>query len=220
MTRSGDASNKVLVIGSTKLICDLIANALSQRLPTMVRYWKDSLPVVAASTTIVCEIDSLEFLQTLAHLANTATCVALVREPKHDLLRSLLQAGVRSIVTCHASLDEVRECVGRTSAGRTYLDVEVQRSLSQAYVSGLEDCLTPREQEVAILVAKGYTSRAIATRLKLSLKTVSNHRRNIFRKLGVHDAVSLTHHAVNSGWISVQSSGTEHAAPQPERAAS
>ena len=40
--------------------------------------------------------------------------------------------------------------------------------------------------------------------MNLSLKTVSNHRRNIFRKLRIHDAVLLTHHAVNAGWIAVE----------------
>jgi DNA-binding CsgD family transcriptional regulator len=76
--------------------------------------------------------------------------------------------------------------------------------LSRVYLHGQEDRLTEREQQVAILVAKGQTSRSIARDLNLSLKTVSNHRRNIFRKLRIHDAVLLTHHAVNAGWIAVE----------------
>ena len=45
--------------------------------------------------------------------------------------------------------------------------------------------LTPREREVALLAAAGSSSREIAERLVLSVRTVDNHLQNAYRKLGV-----------------------------------
>jgi DNA-binding CsgD family transcriptional regulator len=52
--------------------------------------------------------------------------------------------------------------------------------------------LTPRQAEVAALVAEGLADREIAERLVLSHHTVSQHVRAIYRKLGVDSRVSLT----------------------------
>jgi len=45
--------------------------------------------------------------------------------------------------------------------------------------------LTPREREIALLAAAGASSREIAGRLVLSVRTVDNHLQNAYRKLGV-----------------------------------
>lgn len=49
---------------------------------------------------------------------------------------------------------------------------------------GRGQTLTPREQEVALHVARGLTNRRIASELSLSERTVENHVRNILKKLG------------------------------------
>jgi DNA-binding CsgD family transcriptional regulator len=45
--------------------------------------------------------------------------------------------------------------------------------------------LTPREREIALLAAQGLSSRGIADRLVLSVRTVDNHLQSAYRKLGV-----------------------------------
>jgi DNA-binding CsgD family transcriptional regulator len=45
--------------------------------------------------------------------------------------------------------------------------------------------LTPREREIALLAAAGASSREIADRLVISVRTVDNHLQNAYRKLGV-----------------------------------
>src|SRR5207237_7917798 len=52
-------------------------------------------------------------------------------------------------------------------------------------LSGLApDPLTPREREVAMLVARGLTSAEIAQRLVLSIRTVENHLQRAYAELG------------------------------------
>lgn len=51
--------------------------------------------------------------------------------------------------------------------------------------------LTPREREIARYVATGATSKAIATALCLSLRTVNNHLQAIYLKLDVNSRTQL-----------------------------
>jgi len=45
--------------------------------------------------------------------------------------------------------------------------------------------LTARERDVAMLAAQGESSKSIAERLYLSVRTVDNHLQNVYGKLGV-----------------------------------
>lgn len=61
--------------------------------------------------------------------------------------------------------------------------------------------LTPREEEVAKLIAEGHSSREIAKLLVISAKTVERHRANILSKVGVRDRQELTRYAIRVGLI-------------------
>ncbi len=51
--------------------------------------------------------------------------------------------------------------------------------------------LSGRELEVVRLVAEGFSSKEIAARLDLSVRTVEKHRANIMEKIGVREVASL-----------------------------
>lgn len=52
--------------------------------------------------------------------------------------------------------------------------------------------LSPREYQIAQLVASGRSNRQIAERLAISEQTVKNHIQSIFRKLSLNNRVELT----------------------------
>jgi DNA-binding NarL/FixJ family response regulator len=62
-----------------------------------------------------------------------------------------------------------------------------------------EPGLSPRENEVLLLVAKGYTYREIAERLFISPKTVQNHVQNILTKLHLAKRYELMRYAIQKG---------------------
>ncbi len=61
------------------------------------------------------------------------------------------------------------------------------------------DALTPREREVARLVAQGLTNRQVAEQLVLTEKTAANHIGRVFDKLGVHSRGQLAARAAELG---------------------
>jgi DNA-binding NarL/FixJ family response regulator len=67
-------------------------------------------------------------------------------------------------------------------------------------VAGAEP-LSPREVEVAKLVAEGFASKEIADKLSLSVRTVEKHRANIMDKAGVRDVASLTRYCIHYGLV-------------------
>jgi DNA-binding NarL/FixJ family response regulator len=68
--------------------------------------------------------------------------------------------------------------------------------------------LTPRQLQVFRLVADGQSTREIARRLKLSVKTVETHRGEMMKRLGIHNVVVLVRYAVRVGLVAP--------APEPE----
>jgi DNA-binding NarL/FixJ family response regulator len=61
--------------------------------------------------------------------------------------------------------------------------------------------LTPRQVEVLRMVAEGHRTREIATRLKLSVKTIESHRGEIMKRLDIHDLVNLVRYAMRLGLV-------------------
>ncbi len=66
------------------------------------------------------------------------------------------------------------------------------------------NALTPREQEVARLLAEGRTVREVSNELALSVKTVEAHKLNLMRKLDIHNRASLVEYAVQKGLVQAQ----------------
>jgi two-component system response regulator FixJ len=77
---------------------------------------------------------------------------------------------------------------------REALAIDTRARAAAAQHAGLVDCigrLTPRERQVMELLAVGKSSKAIATALDISVRTVESHRRTVLRKMNVSSAAEL-----------------------------
>ncbi|MNR29961.1 Oxygen regulatory protein NreC [compost metagenome] len=64
-----------------------------------------------------------------------------------------------------------------------------------------EYLLTKREHDILLLMAKGKSSVEISDTLFISAATVSTHRRNILKKLGLKRTSEIMSVAVSKGWL-------------------
>lgn len=80
----------------------------------------------------------------------------------------------------------------------TLLTDRLVRSLDEVEVPSLE-ILTKREKEVLSLIAGGMASKNVANKLKISVRTVANHRANICEKLGFRTTAALVKFAISKG---------------------
>ncbi len=116
----------------------------------------------------------------------------------------LLSAGAHGYVTKAEAGDELLRAIRVVRSGRTYLCPDVAGNVASALVNdgGLHAArprLTARERQVLQAIAEGYTSAAIAAQLFVAASTVEVHRRNIMRKLGLHNVAELTRYAIRHG---------------------
>jgi DNA-binding NarL/FixJ family response regulator len=118
-----------------------------------------------------------------------------------------LKAGASGYVLKSGADEDIVDAVRAAMRGDSYLYPSAVATLVSDYVErggrGEEqfDVLTPRELEVLKLIAEANTSKEIAEKLFISIKTVDRHRQNILDKLGMRDRVELTRYAIRRGLI-------------------
>ena len=83
------------------------------------------------------------------------------------------------------------ECDSQWEAGLRLSPAAIVELIALHQRSDAAGTLTPRQQEVAGLVAQGLTNAQIAARLQLSERTVENHVFNAISALGLHNRVQL-----------------------------
>lgn len=121
--------------------------------------------------------------------------VALCQDESIEQQAAAIQAGARGLVgqgTPGRSLCDALRSVGQ---GLRWMETSLERYLNRretgpSRFSALES-LTPRERQVAALIARGETYQRIAAELRISSHTVKNHVRHIFDKLDVNSRVEL-----------------------------
>jgi len=116
----------------------------------------------------------------------------------------LLNAGAHGYVTKAEAGDELLRAIHNVRHGRTYLCPDVAGAVASALRFGTDlqarsRQLTARERQVLQLIAEGLTSARIAERLHVAASTVEVHRRNIMRKLDLHNVADLTRYAILNG---------------------
>ncbi len=129
---------------------------------------------------------------------DVATLVVTARESASVVLE-VFETKVNGIVAKNASLSELEQALMRVANGGVYY-CSVTSAALHSRADRFEP-LTEREREIVTQVAQGLSSKEIARALHLSVKTVSNHRLRITRKLGIRDIAGLTRYAMSRGWV-------------------
>jgi DNA-binding NarL/FixJ family response regulator len=147
-------------------------------------------------------------IQAAAELARRRPEIRLLMLSMHDseqYLFEALRAGASGYVLKSGADEDIVNACRATLRGESFLYPSAVNTLVRDYVErGAEErpeILTPRELEVLKLIAEGCTSKEIADRLVISVKTVERHRQNILDKLGLRDRVQLTRYAIRRGLI-------------------
>ncbi|HIL22451.1 MAG TPA: response regulator transcription factor [Alcanivorax sp.] len=129
----------------------------------------------------------------------------------HDelpLVRQALAAGALGYITKGAAPDVLLEAVRRCLGGQRYIEQELATQLACAGTDGTLDprlkCMTQREFEIFVMLAKGNPPKRIASQLCISSKTVSNNLTVLKQKLNVSSLTELVHLAIDTGVIRVQ----------------
>ena len=152
-------------------------------------------------------LNGAEVLRRLTkHLKNTRVLVFSGFQ-NAALVRDLLQAGAHGFVEKSAPLSELKKGIQVVANGGSYFGPEVAQFLREAIANPSPnkaasiDILTAREREILQLIAESNSTKEVAAKLNISVKTAENHRTNLMKKLDRHDVASLTRYAIEQGLI-------------------
>lgn len=118
-----------------------------------------------------------------------------------------MRAGARGFVSKHVESDRVLNAIRQIRNGKLYFSENVESDILTRIVRGEPQPgespvanLSDRELEVGQLIGGGATTREIARRLHVSIKTIETHRSHLKEKLGLKNSARLVQFWVN--WAS------------------
>jgi DNA-binding NarL/FixJ family response regulator len=153
---------------------------------------------------IVLDIDmprlnGLEMARTLHKGRQSIAVVFLTMYQEEDMFNAALDLGVKAYVLKENTVDDILGALEKVARGETFFSqslYEMGRRRSdrvQQLLLGKPqiEYLTSAERRILKLIAEDRTSKEIADLLRISIKTVENHRLNICHKLNLHGSHSL-----------------------------
>ncbi|MBN9389835.1 MAG: response regulator transcription factor [Chloroflexi bacterium] len=155
-------------------------------------------------------MSGLDGLETTARLRQEDPSVRVIILSMHasaEFARRALRAGVSGYLLKNSSLVELDLALKAAIRGETYLSPLIAKFLMADYTgpvnieaSSLER-LTPRQFEILLLIAKGYSRKLISEKLTISVKTFDTYRAQLMEQLNIHDVAGLVGYATRMGLI-------------------
>jgi len=165
-------------------------DAVTQRVDTedaFVRAVRDFAPDVVLSDHSLAQFNSTAALRLLPTIRPATPLIVVAGALDAQTVVDCLKAGAEDYVL-KGNLSRLRSAIDAALA--------VRRPLER---------LSPRQLEVLWLLAQGYSTREIARRLKLSVKTIETHRAEAMKRLDIHEIAGLVRYAVRVRLISAES---------------
>lgn len=166
---------------------------------------QDALPdVIMLDLTLPggSALDAIEKLST----ATGAKVLVLTMHDDTAYAVAAMSAGATGYLVKSLSEQEVLAGIRSVHRGRALFDLDDQRLnaellgiLSHRKPGSPASSLSAREQEVLVLLGKGWTNQAIAESLDISPKTVATYRARIGEKLGIHSTADFVRYAHELG---------------------
>lgn len=117
----------------------------------------------------------------------------------------LMDIGACGFLTKACGADELVDAIRSVQNGRRYIGTEIAPELAMALLPGAPrspfQSLTPREMEVALMLADGRRVNDIASLMNVSPKTIATHKYRIYDKVGVNSEVALLREAIRHDLI-------------------
>ena len=159
-------------------------------------------PDVIVTDVAMPGMGGLEALRRLKADAISAKVIFLTMHADAQLAAEALRAGASGFVVKHAAGKELIGAIHAVLRGTTYvtphLASAVFKALADTGAAGAQ-ALTPRQREVAALIAAGRTMKEVASALGLSPRTVETHKYQIMASLGLQTTADLIRYAIEHG---------------------
>jgi len=188
---------------------EVVAEAENGR--TAVRLVKEMLPDVVIMDVSMPDLNGIEATRQITNEFAEVKVIALSMHSDTLFVSEMLKSGASGYMLKDCAFEELAGAIRTVAAGRTYLSPSISAVVVDDYLYRLSkadisdaDVITNREREVLQLMAEGASTKQIALKLHISVKTVETHRRQIMNKLDIHSIAELTKYAIRKGLTSLE----------------
>ena len=215
-----------MIAGQTKLLRDLLRAEAENHGMRVTGDVIDLTDAVLAARTQQPEVVIIEaphhdgWMEALIGLKEAGCAVLVVTDDSSpEQVVELLSAGVDGVLCSDSSTSEVVMGAKLVAGGGVALSEDIAslllhqwralRGVQTPLVSGPRTALTQRELDVLVAMAEGLSTKAIARKLGVALKTVENHKTRVYQKLGARTNAHAISMAIRLGLLRPQSSTTD-----------
>ncbi|MFC1964804.1 response regulator [Chloroflexota bacterium] len=157
-------------------------------------------------------IGGIEALRTIKKKTPSVSVLILTMHENEGYLLEALKAGASGYILKKIADNELISAIKAVYSGEVFIPTSLTKSVVKEMISGSvtreetgdndQEQLSPRELEVLMLVAQGYTNQQMAERLYLSVKTVETYKARVMEKLDLNSRVELVRYALEQGLLS------------------
>ena len=125
------------------------------------------------------------------------------------IVREALEAGAKGFILKTDTNRLLKTAIESLGTHKPFFTSNASDVLLQGYLDPSakpkeienQNRLSPREREVVQLLAEGRSSKEVAAKLSVSVKTVEAHRSNVMRKLNLHSVAQIVRYAIRNEMI-------------------
>ncbi len=159
---------------------------------------RESAPDVAVLDIDMPEKGGFEVAQELVSLKNPTQIIFLTMHKNETLFNAALNLGVNGFVLKDSAMEDILNAVKTVAKGESFFSQPLTKFLLKRSKPDLVDSLTPSEKRILLLIGEYKSSREIAEKLFISVRTVERHRENISIKLDLHGNKALLKFALEN----------------------
>lgn len=171
---------------------------------------KKLLPDVVIMDVTMPDLNGMEATRRITEEVPGARVIALSMYFDKHFVAKMLKAGARGYLRKDCASEELVRAISIVLNNKFYISPNLGINSPTDVIEGADikafialSLLTQKEREVLQLVAEGRLTKEIAEILRISPKTIENHRQRIMDKLEIHSIAELTKFAIREGLTSL-----------------
>jgi len=194
---------------------EVIAEANNGR--DAIRLIDELVPDLVLLDIAMPELNGLEVISRISKENTDTKVIILSMHTNEEYVVQALKSGAAGYLLKDSAPNELEIAVNAVMRGETYLSPAISKHVVDNYLKRISDVstekekgpdifrqLTSRQREILQLIAEGNSTKEIANKLNVSIKTVETHRMQLMERIGIHDVAGLVRYAIRMGIITVK----------------
>ncbi len=189
---------------------DLIVSGEADSAPLATQLIVQDAPDLAIFDITLKTTSGIELMKNIKALLPDMPVLMISMQDESLYAERALRAGAKGYIMKHEASDKILTAIRQVLSGDLYLSEKMKEKMLHRLVKSRKekvvfsiDTLSDREMEVFQLIGNGFSTRQIAEKLTLSVKTIDSYREHLKLKLRLEKGSDLVRHAIQ--WVRSES---------------